>query len=305
MFRHFLFLPLFAIFAACGPSAATDNAPPGGNTPTSPATPASPPTGLRDFTVPVAPADATAETGYASGSGLYLNVAYDAKPQYMNVTGANGPTLDTATAIFKPTTSGAILTLNGTDFTLGTTTGNGNFNYSYAQNGTTVKVEIYTTGTEVFLAYASHHDGTSLTDGFAPIGANTAPANIPTSGSAGYAGVFAGYANYADGSFDPLDGTMAFTVNFDAATITGGGTLSNAGNSDVYGTVSLGSVDIVGNTFATQPTVTFTDPNQIAQDTVLSGDFYGPSGTEIAGTLAVEATNPTGAVTVQGAFHAD
>ncbi|MGV6838992.1 MAG: transferrin-binding protein-like solute binding protein [Planktomarina sp.] len=279
----------------CGPSAAVDSGPVATN----------PPSGLRDFASPTAAAAPTSEAGYAENSGLYLNVTYDAKPQYVNVNGADGPNLDAATATFKPTTSGAILTVDGTEFVLTTSSGNGDFNYAYAAGDVSVKVEVYTVGTEVFLTYASVLDGTTLTDGFAPIGANTDPANVPTSGFAGYSGVFAGYANYTDGTFDALSGTMAFSVNFDESTISGGGTLSPTGTSDVYGTVNLDTTDIIGNTFAAQPTVIFTNPDQTAQGTFMSGDFYGPAATEIAGVIAIEASNPDGAVTVQGAFHAD
>lgn len=153
--------------------------------------------------------------------------------------------------------------------------------------------------------YVSYENSTKLVEYFVHMGLKTAPASMPVSGSATYAGVFNGLVNYTDGSaaaYDYISGSADITANFSDV---GGniGFASTGVGGKAGSTYSLaGAAIISGNTY--QGTVTgqyddgvSTQKPSLVLDTTgagssLSGAFYGPNAEETAGV--VYATSASG-----------
>ncbi|MGV6838987.1 MAG: transferrin-binding protein-like solute binding protein [Planktomarina sp.] len=243
---------------------------------------------------------ATASTGYAQSgtSGVAGNVTYDLQPVAFNYATSGSNTLVATTATFAANSTNGTLMLNGSTYNL--TYNNSSLRYEGTSGGNSVSVLLYS-NTHAWVAYIQSTDNNSfLLDGYAIMGANTDPANVPTSGTAvAYTGGMLGYANYNNNSYDTISGPITLTANFQNSTISGSGTFSD-GNGNAVGSFTTPSTTIVGNTFETVPNITLTTPGSTIANAQLQGDFYGPAGEEIGGTFSATGNTVIGGMTIQG-----
>ncbi|MEO0359279.1 MAG: transferrin-binding protein-like solute binding protein, partial [Pseudomonadota bacterium] len=208
-----------------------------------------------------------------------------------------------ASVIFNSSTS-ADLTVDGVTYAL--TFNSAASEYQGTSGGKTITLEYFSVGgANVDIVYFAIADASSLLDAYAPIGNVTDPANMPSSGTAVYNGILQGYANYSNGSSDPLTGPVTFNIDFGASNISGSGTINDAGTSATFGSFTVPMTSIVGNTFAVTPTVSLTDPSASVNGASVEGDFFGPAGEDVAGAFAATGTNSVGVMTIQGVFGAN
>jgi len=249
----------------------------------------------------------TASSGYSQSgqSSLLTDVTYDLNSGFLNNYANNTDTLVVSDATFHTTSTGGVLTINGNTYTMTFVSGSALANLEGSSGGNTAVTNIYDTGDHAYITYVSETDGsTYLLDGYAIMGANTDPANVPTSGTAvGYYGNLYGYANYGNNTYDGISGPVSLTANFQSSTISGSGSFTDD-DGIVLGAFEVPSTQIVGNTFETVPNIILTTPGSSISGAQITGDFYGPSGEEVAGTFAATGTTVIGDMTIQGAFVA-
>lgn len=148
-------------------------------------------------------------------------------------------------------------------------------------------------------AYVSYEDASKFAEFYVHTGLKTAPAAMPTRGTATYAGVFDGVVNYtvagAGADYDYISGG----ASIDAAFSPGGGTVtfSSAGTGDYAGSsYSLAGAGIIsGNSYQGSVNGWYDDGSSANDPSLvldasgagssLSGAFYGPGAEETAGVV--------------------
>ena len=119
---------------------------------------------------------------------------------------------------------------------------------------------------------------------FVTAGHNTTAAQFPTSGSAGYTGRVFGF----DGALNAYGGDVALAMNFDSSTLTGNFDLTQNSNALRTGYVLVPAA-VVGGAFDT----TVTSQNAAVLGSDFTGDFYGATANQIAGTVVIVSPNGT------------
>lgn len=272
--------------------------------------PAAAPRNVPDLGVPANPAPinaatATASTGFSSASGLFQGVTYDLRPGVLNYSTLGAASeLQEVTVKFTPGDNSGIVTLNGASYQM-IQISTAPLTYTATTATGDLLVQVFTVGANAFVAYVGHDEGTNVLDGYMSMGANTNPENLPTTGIAAYNGLTVGYSNHASGAYNALNGTVEFIVDFGEATMTGAGTLNNAATGEAYLEFTVPETDVVGNAFGGDINVTPAQSGTTLDAAIIQGNFFGPSGEDVAGTFAASGTDADGALTVQGAFQAD
>ncbi len=137
---------------------------------------------------------------------------------------------------------------------------------------------------DILTATVFDDTGSDTNVSFLTAGHNTTAAQFPTSGSAGYTGRVFGF----DGALNAYGGDVALAMNFDSSTLTGNFDLtqnSNALRTDYV----LVPAAVVGGAFDT----TVTSQNAAVLGSDFTGDFYGATANQIAGTVVIVSPNGT------------
>lgn len=115
-------------------------------------------------------------------------------------------------------------------------------------------------------------------------GTLTSNINMPTTGTASYAGMVQGVA-YESGQLKSLNGTTSLNADFAANTVSGSLTVNYANAGGVYASTNLSGVSITGNQFGGGLT------GSGVNNGTIDGAFFGTSASEVGGKWQLDKTN--------------